>query len=238
VFYPHTSYAASLSLTCAAWGRNPAELYSCALDLSELEPRVVIKLPFTLDGLKAARRLRSDEVPFTLTAVYSSHQAATAVACGASYVAPYLGRMTDAGKDVRIALSFILVDFASSVFSHSFPCNPRLQCCDEREGLLAASISHPLFSLLNSIAHLLQAISEVLQMQTILETSTNYEGECRLLVASIRSVEEVAELAAEGCNTFTVSPAVADQMVSERLSMEAAAVFQADAEEMGGMGRE
>lgn len=88
-------------LQLQAWGTTMPELYSCALDLSELDQRVVVKLPMTIEGLKAACRLWDDGIEYTMTAVYSTHQVVTALAAGASYVAPYLGRMNDAGKNVR-----------------------------------------------------------------------------------------------------------------------------------------
>lgn len=88
-------------LQLQAWGSTMAEMYSCALDLAELDTRVVVKLPITMDGILAGRRLVDDGVPITFTAVYSSHQVVTALSTGAKYVAPYLGRMNDAGKDVR-----------------------------------------------------------------------------------------------------------------------------------------
>ena len=97
-------------LQLQAWGDTMAEMYSCALDLAELDTRVVVKLPITMDGILAARRLVNDGVPITLTAVYSVHQAVTALSLGASYVAPYLGRMNDAGKDVRVILTFLSGD--------------------------------------------------------------------------------------------------------------------------------
>lgn len=55
----------------------------------------------------------------------------------------------------------------------------------------------------------------------------------RLLVASIRSADEISALAVEGCNTFTISPAVAQQLFDVQLTNEAAEVFQGHAEDMG-----
>lgn len=161
-----------------AWGSTMADLYSCALDLYELDSRIVVKLPMTLEGIKASRRLVDDGVPVTFTGVYSAHQAVTALAAGASYIAPYLGRMNDAGKN---------------------------------------------------------GIQEIACMQSILDMQTSYDGEVRLLVASIRSADEIAVLAAEGCNTFTISPAVAEQLVSEPLTLAAAEVFEEHAAEMGAL---
>lgn len=60
-------------------------------------------------------------------------------------------------------------------------------------------------------------------------------GHMRLLVASIRSADEVAALSVEGCNTFTLSPAVAAQLFNEPLTIAAAELFQEHADEMGAM---
>lgn len=96
----------AVELQLQAWGSTDAELYSRALDLYELEPSmIVVKLPMTMAGLKAAYRLVDDEVPFTLTAVHSVHQVPVAIAAGAAYIAPYLGRMTDSGKDVSLRMT-------------------------------------------------------------------------------------------------------------------------------------
>lgn len=71
-------------------------------------------------------------------------------------------------------------------------------------------------------------------MQEICDHSNHADAPMRLLVASIRSADEMARLAAEGgCNTFTISPAVAQQLFDERLTNEAAAVFQEHADAMG-----
>lgn len=71
-------------------------------------------------------------------------------------------------------------------------------------------------------------------MQAIVDASTTFGGHAmRLLVASIRSADELGDLAAEGCNTFTVSPKVAAQLAEDPLTAAAAAAFQADAGAMG-----
>ena len=64
-------------LQLQAWGETVAEMYSNALDLAELDTRVVVKVPMTMDGIQTARRLVNDGVPVTFTAVYSVHQAVT-----------------------------------------------------------------------------------------------------------------------------------------------------------------
>jgi len=80
-----------------------------------------------------------------------------------------------------------------------------------------------------------QGIEEISKMQEIIDMSSTYEGDTRLLVASIRSADEIATLAANGCNTFTISPAIAMDLVSDPLTMQAAEVFEEHAAEMGAM---
>ena len=89
-------------LQLQAWGATWNDIYSCGLDLYELESRIVVKVPVTPAGIRAAHRLLMDDVPVTLTGVHSTHQVVTAMSLGAFYVAPDLGRMNDAGKDVRL----------------------------------------------------------------------------------------------------------------------------------------
>ncbi len=72
-------------------------------------------------------------------------------------------------------------------------------------------------------------------MQEIIDMSSTYEGDTRLLVASIRSADEIATLAANGCNTFTISPKIALELVSDPLTIQAAEVFEEHAAEMGAM---
>lgn len=61
--------------------------------------QVVIKIPATRDGLRAGAALSAQRVPVTYTAVYAPEQAHFAAQLGASYAAPYLGRLEDAGID-------------------------------------------------------------------------------------------------------------------------------------------
>lgn len=71
-----------------------------ARELWALDPeRVVVKIPATPAGYRAAARLARDGIPATLTAVYTLRQALLAHSVGARYVAIYLGRMRDAGID-------------------------------------------------------------------------------------------------------------------------------------------
>ncbi|MEA2575406.1 MAG: transaldolase [Chloroflexia bacterium] len=68
-------------------------------ELAALDSRIVVKIPATAAGFKAASQLSGMGLRVTLTAVYTVQQAILANAVGAHYIAVYLGRMRDAGLD-------------------------------------------------------------------------------------------------------------------------------------------
>jgi len=85
---------------CQAWGGTAPEMYKIGMELSKPDrSRVVVKVPVTREGTKAAACLIQSGVRVCLTACYNSHQAIVAAGLGAEYMAPYLGRMTDNDKD-------------------------------------------------------------------------------------------------------------------------------------------
>ena len=83
-----------------AWGGNASALETCAITLAALAPGMVtVKLPVTEAGLRAARPLIARGIPITFTACYSAAQVLLAAALQAHYIAPYLGRINDQGRD-------------------------------------------------------------------------------------------------------------------------------------------
>ena len=83
-----------------AWGGDAETLAECGAGLAALAPsRVLVKLPITRAGAEAARRLIHADVPVTFTACYAVPQVLVAAALGARYIAPYLGRIGDLGRD-------------------------------------------------------------------------------------------------------------------------------------------
>lgn len=63
--------------------------------LSKIAPNVVVKLPLTLEGLKACRKLTSDGIKTNVTLCFSANQALLAAKAGASYISPFIGRIDD-----------------------------------------------------------------------------------------------------------------------------------------------
>lgn len=85
---------------CQAWGSTASEMYDCGMLLSRpARNRIVIKVPVTRTGVEAASMLIQSGCRICLTACYNHQQALIASSVGAEYLAPYLGRMNDAGKD-------------------------------------------------------------------------------------------------------------------------------------------
>lgn len=81
------------------WGGDTASFLRNAEGLLGLGDRVVVKVPATAAGFAAASALLRDGAPVLVTAVYSVAQALACASIGAQYIAPYLGRMRDAGID-------------------------------------------------------------------------------------------------------------------------------------------
>lgn len=82
-----------------AWGDTAQELTDLGLRLRELGEDVVIKVPVSRAGSEACAALAAQGIPTLLTAVYTPAQAMVASAAGADYIAPYLGKLGEAGRN-------------------------------------------------------------------------------------------------------------------------------------------
>ena len=72
-------------------------MMSEAKALCEIAPNVVIKVPLTVDGLKACKVLREDNTEVNVTLCFSAAQALLAGKVGASFISPFVGRIDDIG---------------------------------------------------------------------------------------------------------------------------------------------
>ncbi len=70
-----------------------------ALELAKIHKNIVIKIPMTLEGLKACKQLTAKGIKTNVTLIFSSTQALLAARAGATYVSPFLGRLDDIGMD-------------------------------------------------------------------------------------------------------------------------------------------
>ena len=98
-------------------------------DLAKVASNVVIKVPLTLDGLKACRIFRAEGTKVNVTLCFSAAQALLATKAGASYISPFIGRLDDVATDGMQLIRDIVQIYGNYGF--------------ETE-VLAASIRHPM----------------------------------------------------------------------------------------------
>ena len=66
-------------------------------DLAGIDEHIVVKVPFTKEGVKACRTLSSEGTRVNVTLIFSATQAWLAAKAGATYVSPFVGRLDDIG---------------------------------------------------------------------------------------------------------------------------------------------
>jgi transaldolase len=96
--------------------------------LAAIHPNIVVKCPFTLDGLKATKALSDDNIRVNVTLVFSSAQALLAAKAGAYFVSPFIGRLDDISHDGMQ----LIADIVTIYDNYDYPTE-----------VLAASIRHP-----------------------------------------------------------------------------------------------
>jgi transaldolase len=67
-------------------------------DLAAIDEHMVIKVPFTRDGVRACKTLSSEGQRVNVTLIFSATQAWLAAKAGAAYVSPFVGRLDDIGS--------------------------------------------------------------------------------------------------------------------------------------------
>ena len=63
--------------------------------IAKIHKNMVVKLPMTVEGLKACKQLTSEGIKTNVTLVFTANQALLAARAGATYVSPFLGRLDD-----------------------------------------------------------------------------------------------------------------------------------------------
>lgn len=98
-------------------------------ELAKIAKNVVIKVPLTLDGLKACRTFRAEGTKVNVTLCFSAAQALLAAKAGASYISPFIGRLDDIAQDGMQLIRDIVQIYDNYGFATE---------------VLAASIRHPM----------------------------------------------------------------------------------------------
>ena len=100
-----------------------------ARHLSSIHANIVVKIPMTVDGLKAVRQLSEEEIKTNVTLVFSPLQALMAAKAGASYVSPFVGRLDDIAHDGLLLVEQIVEIYNNYAFDTE---------------VIVASVRHPL----------------------------------------------------------------------------------------------
>ena len=95
---------------------------------------VVVKLPLTLDGLRATRSCAQEGIATNVTLCFSANQALLAAKAGATYISPFVGRLDDVSEDGMDVIAKIVTIYRNYDFDTQ---------------VLVASVRHPV--------HVLQA---------------------------------------------------------------------------------
>ena len=65
------------------------------IEIAKIHPNMVVKLPLTVEGLKACKQLTDMGIKTNVTLIFTANQALLAARAGATYVSPFLGRLDD-----------------------------------------------------------------------------------------------------------------------------------------------
>jgi transaldolase len=104
-------------------------MISEGLELRKIAENIVIKVPSTVEGLKAIQRFCAEGVETNATLCFSLNQALLVAKAGATYVSPFVGRLDDVGQDGMDLIADIVQVYQTYNFSTQ---------------VLVASVRHPM----------------------------------------------------------------------------------------------
>ncbi len=99
-------------------------------EIAKLHPNMVVKIPMTIEGLKAVKVLASEGIKCNVTLIFSANQALLAAKAGAAYVSPFMGRLDDISTP-----GIDLIEQIAAIFAN-YP--------DIETEIIAASIRNPI----------------------------------------------------------------------------------------------
>jgi transaldolase len=87
-----------------------------ARDLAKIHDNITIKVPMTVDGLKATRQLASEGIKTNVTLVFSPLQALMAAKAGATFVSPFVGRLDDLSQEGMLLVEQIVEIYSNYAY--------------------------------------------------------------------------------------------------------------------------
>ncbi|MDC7295182.1 MULTISPECIES: fructose-6-phosphate aldolase [unclassified Butyrivibrio] len=98
-------------------------------EIAKLHPNMVVKIPMTVEGLKACKVLSQEGIKVNMTLIFTANQALLCARAGAAFVSPFLGRL----DDISVRGTDLISEVAEIFNIHNI----------ETE-IIAASIRHPM----------------------------------------------------------------------------------------------
>lgn len=98
-------------------------------EIAKIHPNMVVKIPMTLEGLKATKILAGEGIKTNVTLIFTANQALLAARAGATYVSPFVGRLDDISQP-----GVDLIQTISEIFN----------IYDIKSEIIAASIRNPI----------------------------------------------------------------------------------------------
>ncbi|MBQ1773295.1 MAG: fructose-6-phosphate aldolase [Prevotella sp.] len=98
-------------------------------EIAKIHKNMVVKIPMTVEGLKACHRLAAEGIKVNMTLIFSANQALLAARAGAAFVSPFLGRL----DDISVRGTDLIKEVAEIFRVHNIATE-----------IIAASIRHPM----------------------------------------------------------------------------------------------
>ena len=98
-------------------------------EIAKIHKNMVVKIPMTVEGLKACHRLAAEGIKVNMTLIFSANQALLAARAGAAFVSPFLGRL----DDISVRGTDLIKEVAEVFRVHNIATE-----------IIAASIRHPM----------------------------------------------------------------------------------------------
>ncbi len=106
-----------------------AAMMTEARSLAKIHKNIVVKVPLTLDGLKAVKALKQEGIRCNVTLCFSPTQALMAAKAGATFISPFIGRLDDISQDGMELIRQIVTIYRNYQFDTQ---------------VLVASVRHPM----------------------------------------------------------------------------------------------
>lgn len=82
-------------------------------EIAKIHPNMIVKIPMTVEGLKAVKVLVAEGIKTNVTLIFSANQALLAARAGATYVSPFLGRLDDVNQSGISLIEDIVAIFSN-----------------------------------------------------------------------------------------------------------------------------